>query len=45
MGGSLVGRVVLKADSLDVPGLNPLPRKANVVCTRSLEWGDPRVSR
>jgi hypothetical protein len=45
MGGSLVGLGVLKVDSLDVPGRNPLPRKANAVCTRSLEWRDPRVSR
>lgn len=37
MGGSLVGRGVLKADSLDVPGLNSSAGKANVVCTRSLE--------
>jgi len=37
MGGSLVGLGVLKVDSLDVPGRNPLLRKANTVCLAS-EW-------
>jgi hypothetical protein len=45
MGGSLVGLGVLKADSLDVPGLDPSARKANAVCARSLGWQTPRASR